>query len=168
MEGQGTPDRLIAVRQLYNFALLHHTLSDPAAWRRAVDRLSHPEMRRVVGGHAALQRYLFGLDLAVPEPTVASQLHLARCVASYAIPYLADIETNLVLAFAANTMTERYPGSSPNAARVRHLKGLFHGGMETVRRRRSRPGTTDGETKNPEMGTANSDGSDTYWGDAMS
>jgi hypothetical protein len=123
----------IAVRQLYNFALLHHHLDDPDAWRGAVDRLSHPEMRPIVGGHAALERYLFGLDLPVPEPTVASRLHLARCVASYAIPYLADIETNLVLAFAADTMVERYPGSSPNTARIRHLKALLQGGLETVR-----------------------------------
>jgi hypothetical protein len=90
-------------------------------------------MRPVVGGHAALQRYLFGLDLPVPEPTVASHLHLARCVASYAVPYLADIETNLILAFAADTMMERYPGYSPNAARIRHIKGLLQGGMATVR-----------------------------------
>jgi Uncharacterised nucleotidyltransferase len=123
----------IAVRQLYNFALLHHHLNDPTAWRRAVERLSHPEMRPVVGGHAALERYLFGLDLPVPEPTVASRLHLARCVASFAIPYLTDIETNLLLAFRAETMTERYPGSSPNAARVRHGIGLLRSGVETVR-----------------------------------
>jgi Uncharacterised nucleotidyltransferase len=123
----------IAVRQLYNFALLHHHLNDPNAWRRAVERLSHPEMRRVVGGHAALERYLFGLDLPVPEPTAGSRLHLARCVASYAVPYLADVETNLVLAFEAETMLERYPGSSPNAARARHVIGLLQGGLKTVR-----------------------------------
>jgi hypothetical protein len=123
----------IAVRQLYNFALLHHHLNDPAAWRRAVERLSGPPMRQIVGGHAALERYLFALDLPVPEPTVASRLHLARCVASYAVPYLADIETNLLLAFEAETMRERYPGSGPNAARVRHAVGLLHGGVERVR-----------------------------------
>jgi hypothetical protein len=70
----------------------------------------------------------------LPEPTVASRLHLARCVASYAVPYLVDIETNLVLAFEAEAMHERYPGSSPHAARVRHAIGLLHGGMETIRR----------------------------------
>jgi hypothetical protein len=123
----------IALRQLHNFAVLHHHVSDPDAWPTAQDRLTHQGLRHVVGGHAALERYLFGLDLPVPQPSTAARLHLARCVVSAAIPHLSDIQTNLLLAFEAPTMTTRYPGASSGSARVRHAFGLLRGGMEAVR-----------------------------------
>jgi hypothetical protein len=129
----------VALRQLYNFAVLHHRVSSPDAWRTAVLRLSNPELRHVVGGHAALERYLFGLDLPLPHPSAAARLHLARCLASYAIPHLCDIETNLILAFEVHSMTERHPGASANSARLRHAIGLLRGGMGPVRSEVLRP-----------------------------
>ena len=122
----------IPLRQLHNFAVLYHQISDPSAWSTAVRRL-HDGMRRVTSGHAALARYLFALDLPIPDQTIAGRAHLARCLCTYAIPHLSDIQTNLLLAFEAPTMTDRYPGSSSNSARLRHAVRLLKTGFGSVR-----------------------------------
>jgi len=68
----------IALRQLHNFAVLYQQIGHSDAWPTAVSRLDCREMRKLVMGHAALERYLFGLALPVPEPTLAARAHLAR------------------------------------------------------------------------------------------
>jgi hypothetical protein len=132
----------IAPRQLHNFAALYYHVDDPGAWPAAVRRLDHPRLRRVVRGHAALQRYLFGIDLSVPEPDAISSLHLARCLATYAVPHASDVETNLLLAFAAPTMKDRYPDRSVASARMHHIMALLQNGVGSVKQEalRSRNG----------------------------
>ncbi|MGH9028080.1 MAG: nucleotidyltransferase family protein, partial [Acidimicrobiales bacterium] len=122
----------IALRQLHNFAQLYRRIGGGGAWTTAVARLDRRETRKAVAGHAALQRYLFGLDLPLPRPTFAARMHLARCLLTYAIPHLSDLETNLLLAFDPATLDAAYPGSSRQAARLRHLVRSFRGGVESV------------------------------------
>jgi hypothetical protein len=123
----------IALRQLYNFAVLYQDHGGTDAWRIAARRLTEAALPHVVGGHAALERHLFRLDLPVPEPNAAASLHLARCLVTYAVPHLSDVETNFLLTFETQNMTERYPGASTNSARLRHAVGLLRGGTDSVR-----------------------------------
>jgi hypothetical protein len=123
----------IPMRQLHHFASLYRQLDDPGAWRTAVQRLTDSGLGRVVGGHAALERRIFSLDLPQPEPDAAARVHLARCLATYAVPGLSDAHTNLVLAFEAPTMAERYPDTPLYRARLRHALALLPGGLGSLR-----------------------------------
>jgi hypothetical protein len=123
----------IPLRQLHNFAVLYSQINDPSAWSTAVRWLQQRGMGRVTGGHAALERYLFALDLPTPDQTIAGRAHLTRCLFTYAIPHLSDIQTNLLLAFEAPTMTDRYPGSSSNSARLRHAVRVLRRGFGSIR-----------------------------------
>jgi hypothetical protein len=123
----------VALRQLYNFSCLYHSMEDPRAWPTAVQRMTRSGLGRVVGGHAALERRIFNLEVAGPDPDAAARLHLARCLVTYAIPGLSDVITNLWLAFETPTMAARYPGTSPPLARLRHSLRLLPGGMRSLR-----------------------------------
>jgi Uncharacterised nucleotidyltransferase len=122
----------VPLRQLHNFASLYRQLDDPESWRTAVGRLTECGLGRVVGGHAALERRIFALALAQPEPDTASRAHLARCLATYAVPGVSDTHTNLVLTFEAPTMAQRYPGTPLAVARLRHAALLSRGGMRSL------------------------------------
>ncbi len=129
----------ISLRQLHNFALLYADLGDPAAWNAAVRRLHAVGLGSVVGAHAELQRHLFGLELAVPPSTFRTKAHVARCLATYAIPHLSDIETNALLAFEAPTMAARYPNTATASARLRHAFATARQGGRALRNEALRP-----------------------------
>jgi len=129
----------ISLRQLHNFALLYDGIEDASAWPRAVERLAAAGLGSIVGAHAELERHLFGLDLLVPISTLATKAHRARCMATYAIPHLSDIETNVLLAFETPTMATRYPGAPLSSARLHHAWASVRGGLGALRKEALRP-----------------------------
>jgi Uncharacterised nucleotidyltransferase len=123
----------IPLRQLHNFAVLYDQINDPSAWSAAVHRLTDAGLGSVVNGHAALERYLFALDLPEPDESLGGRAHLARCLVTHAIPHLADIQTNLLLTFETPTMADRYPASTSQSARIRHALRLLKKGVGSIR-----------------------------------
>ena len=118
----------IPLRQLHNFATLYVRDGSAAAWATALERLTAGGFGAVVGSYAELQRRFFNPTFDVPGPNVASRLHMTRCLATYAVPGLSDVELLLAQTFEAPNMALRYPGTSLWSARSTHLAHVLRAG----------------------------------------
>lgn len=115
----------ISLRQLYTYKVVVQKLRGDVDWRLVGNRLSAAGLGRVQAAHAHLLRKLFAIQLG-PEVSIAARAHYYRCLAGFGLRWPPDLERNLRFAFDPVYMRHRYPGDSLTAARLRHVRRLWH------------------------------------------
>jgi hypothetical protein len=124
----------IAVRQLHTFVAVHRRIDDRKGVDAVRERLAAHGLHRLHEAHAHLVRRLFGLD-AGPGPTLSARAHYARCLATFALGWPADVHRNLRFAFDPVYMRRRYGDGSVTRARLRHARSLWRGRRDAGTRR---------------------------------
>jgi hypothetical protein len=116
----------IAVRQLHTFAAICRRLDGANDVDEVRERLAAHGLQRLHESHTHLVRRLFGLD-AGPGPTFSARAHYARCLATFALGWPADVQRNLRFTFDPVYMRRRYGDGSLTRARLRHARSLWRG-----------------------------------------